>query len=317
MNVEQISQMKNGEIGRAVLAVADVEIRQTKKQTNFLSLTLVDKTGAIKAKIWDWDVEAPEVGSIWDINFEYSPYQDSPQIVVRAYTTVDKKNVDAGNFIESISQEEFKFYKNELEALIKSIKDKDLAKFIHNTVFKIFPQFLSCVGAKVNHHGRLGGLIQHSVRVTRNAEALANAYKNTPTYKFIDMDLLLAGGIIHDLGKVGEYTTEPMVIDHTLEGVLSTHYGTGPAYLMESYIKQGEPISRNRLLGLFHIMVTHHGTDRSIKPPSTITAWLVHAADIADCFTDLIEHHIEEDKPISSSKNWALGNKVVDERYLK
>ena len=314
MNIEQIKQMEDRVMGTAMLAVVSAEVRLTKSQSEFLSITFSDKTGVLKGKIWDWSGDAPLPGTLWDMQFEYSPFKNSPQVVVREYQEVDKSKVDAGLFIDSLSQDEFKFYHEELKDIINSIKDKPLRDFVADVVYKHFPEFTSSVGAKLNHHGRLGGLMQHSVRVTRNAQSMANAYKGTPTFDLIDMDLLLAGAILHDLSKVGEYTTENLIIDHTLEGTLTRHYDTGPAYLMEAYLKSGEPISRERLLGLTHIAVTHHGIEFSEKPPSTITAWLIHGADLVDCFVDALEGHM--DGTISPDKLWVLGNKVVDERDL-
>jgi len=314
--IELIKKMKDAERGIATVAIANAEVRKTKTQKDFLSLAFVDKTGTIQAKIWDWNTSNGEVlpGTVWKIKFEYSPYQGSPQIVVRDFKEVPIENVDKGLFIDSLTQEEFRFYNEELKTLIGQIGDKALREFVHATIFKVFPEYLSSVGAKSNHHARLGGLLQHSVRVTRNAQSMANAYKGTPTYDLIDMDLIIAAGLLHDLSKIGSYTTEGMIIDQSLEGTLTRHYDTGPAYLMKSYLEQNEPISNKRMLALVHIMVTHHGIERSEQPPSTISAWIIHCSDLADCFIDALENHM--DGMVSNDKLWLIKNKVIDEREL-
>jgi 3'-5' exoribonuclease len=323
LTAEQIKQMKKGQPGKATLAVLNSEVRETARKSNYLNLTLGDKTGAIPAKIWDWDINTPmDVGEILNVEFEFSPFNDSPQVVVKDYARVDKKGLDAGLFIDSLSKEEFVFYIDELNALIKEIKDKNLRNFVKFVVFDYYPQFKSSVGGKVNHHSKLGGLLQHSVRVTRSAQAMANSYKGTPVYDFVDMDLLIAGGLLHDLGKVGEYTTQNMVIEHTVEGNLTTHYNTGPAYLTQAFMHhvlqdKSAEIGQGRMQALIHIMVTHHGIELSTHSPSTVSAWFIHSADISDCFTDAIVSNLDGKSVMSKDKVWVLKNRVVDERLLR
>jgi len=323
LNVSQIKTLKKDETEKAILAVLNSEIRETARKTHFLSITLGDKTGTIPAKIWDWDpnVVIP-VGEILNIQFKYSPYNDAPQIVITDYARVKKENLDAGLFIDSLSQADFKFYRQELEDLINEIQNKELAKFVRLTIFEYFPQYLSSVGGKVNHHSRLGGLIEHSVRVTRSAQAMANSYKGTPVYPFINMDLLIAGGILHDLGKIGEYTTENMVIDHSISGNLMSHYNTGPAFLMEAYTYYTsqrkismEDLPSSFITKLIHIMVTHHGPEHSQHAPVTVSAWLIHSADISDCFIDAITSNLNGKSEMSQEKVWILKSRVIDERF--
>lgn len=323
LTVEQIKKLKNKETGKATLAVNNAEIRETSRKTTFLSLTLGDRTGHIGAKIWDWNsADAIPVGDIIEASFEFSPYNDVPQMVIRDFKIADKSKLDAGLFVDTLSPVEFKFYREELEALIREITNAKLRDFILFTLYHYYPQYMSAVGGKVNHHSKLGGLLQHSVRVTRSAQAIANSYKGTPVFEFVDMDLLIAGALLHDLGKIGEYTTQNMVIEHTVEGNLMTHYDTGPAYLMEAYSAftaeyNNDNLSRSLMNLIIHIMVTHHGTELSTHSPSTVSAWFIHSADISDCFTDAIISNLDGKNVMSSEKVWVLKNRVIDERLLR
>ncbi len=316
--VEQIKLLRPKEKVQAMVAVVGSEVRKTTKSTNFLSVVLADKTGTINGKIWDWNTanESPDAGTIWLVDAEYSPFKDSPQVVLRGWERVNPDKVDKGLFIDSLSVEEFRYYRDELERLIKLIGDEGLRMFVHDTVFRVFPAFLSSVGAKANHHARLGGLLEHSVHVTKSALAMARSYQDTPKWKLVNTDILIAGGILHDLSKIGVYTTESNVIEMSLEGTLMGSYDMSPSYLSEAYITLGKPISYNTYLALTHILVTHHGPELSECPPSTFSAWLVHAADLSDCFVDAVEATLTPDAIISKEKNWMLGNKAVDERKL-
>ena len=315
--IEQIKLLRPKEKAKAMVIVSDSEVRKTAKSTDFLSLVLADKTGTIKAKIWDWNTShmSLEVGSIWLVDAEFSPFRDAPQVVLRSWEEVRPDKVDKGLFIDSLSVEEFRYYRDELERLIKLIGDEGLRMFVHDTVFRVFPDFLSSVGAKINHHARLGGLLEHSVHVTKAALAMARSYQDTPKWKLINTDMLIAGGILHDISKIGGYTTADNVIGMTLEGVLTRHYDMGPAYLQEAYLTLGKPINYNTYLGIVHIAVTHHGPELSEMPPSTMSAWFIHAADMADAFNDSLADHLGEDI-ISKERSWVVGNKVVDEKRL-
>ena len=120
LTVSEIGVLQNKEQGAATVAVGHAEIRETTRKTHFLSLTLVDKTGAIKGKIWDWNKsdEAFEIGTVLEVQLEYSPFKGAPQIVVRDWRVIPKENVDSGLFIPSLSKEEFAHYRSILDNLI-------------------------------------------------------------------------------------------------------------------------------------------------------------------------------------------------------
>jgi len=319
LTVEEIKKLREGSKETAMLAIKNAEVRQTSTNKDFLSLALLDKTGSIPAKVWDWAGEAPENGTVWRVGFEFSPFKGAPQVVVRKREEVNASKLDKGLFIDSLSVEEFAYYRDELKLLIDLIEDKSLSRFVHDTIHRVFPEFMSCVGASSIHHARLGGLLQHTVHVTKSALAMANSYLGSRYESYINRDLLLAGGIIHDLGKVGDYTTEKLIIDYTLRGTITRHYTTGPAFLMEAFMKLNEPISREMFDALIHIMVSHHGKEHSDRGPACFTAWLLHSADISDCFGEAIASHVEDnidEDGLSKDKLWVLGGKVFDERVL-
>ena len=137
--IELIKTMQDRETGEATVAVALAEVRQTKTQKDYLSLMLADKTGTIKGKVWDWNTSDPAVlpGTVWDIKFEYSPYQGSPGLVVRKFREVPTENVDDGLFIDSLTTEQFKYYNGELKSLVGQIKDDLLQRYIQKLLHTI------------------------------------------------------------------------------------------------------------------------------------------------------------------------------------
>ncbi len=321
MQVDKIKALDEGTKFSGIFAVSNAEVRQTRNNKDFLSCVLIDKTGKLAAKVWGFEGEAPPNGTIWSIDGEFSPYQGQSQAVVRKFAVVDPTTVDKRMFIACLSEEEMAFYTDEMHRLLNEIQDDSLRKFIEFVLLEKYPQFREAVGAKSNHHGHIGGLMQHSVNVTKLALAMANSYRGTPTFELVNTDLLIAGGLIHDLGKLGEYTLEENIIDFSLEGTLTRHYDTTPAYIMEAWVEAGRPVGRDVLNFLFHIAVTHHGIELSERPPSSFSAWLISCADAADAYTQagielMTESGVREDGR-TKERSWMLGNHFYDETVLR
>ena len=313
--VAEMKLMNSGDKEEALVAVTSVEIRQTAKKTDFLSCTLVDKTGGIKAKIWDWSGEAPDSSTIWRVYVEASPFKGMPQVVIRKWEEVDNSKVDKGLFLETLSADEFRYYTDELNALIARISDTGLKTFVKKAL-KMYPDFMAAPGGQSIHHARLGGLLEHSVQVTKNALALAEAYKATPKWKLINKDLLIVGGILHDLGKVYDYTTESNTIEYDIAITLTGQHGVNPALLMDVWRQTNEAISWETLLGLLHLQLSHHGQEHALVTPATFSAWLLHAADISDAKSDAISGYIDGENLVSKERCWAIRSPVIDETKL-
>lgn len=320
MQIDKIKELGDKERFSGTFAVTGAEVRQTKSNKDFLSLTLVDKTGSLPAKVWGFDGEAPLAGTVWSVDAEFSPFKGQAQAVVRSFAEVDPKAVDKRMFIACLSPEEFTFYQDECERLIGMIQDDNIREFIKFVLWDKYQDFGTAVGAKSNHHARIGGLLEHSVNVTKLALAMAEAYRGTPIYEQINFDILIGGGLVHDIGKLGEYSIDSNTIEFSSEGLMVKHYDTNSAYLMEAWVEADRPIGRDVLNMLFHICHTHHGIAHSNRPPSSISAWLVSAADGADCF---IQGGIDAQRSggtrpdgWTKDKIWMLGNQFFDESTL-
>jgi len=320
MQIDKVKTLEDGNKFSGIYAVSNAEIRQTKTNKDFLSCTLIDKTGKIPAKIWGFDGEAPKSGTVWSLEAQYSPFNGQSQAVIRKFSDVNPKTVDASLFIDSLSPDEFTYYQDECQKLMDSIEDDAIRDFVKFIIFSKYNEYGTAVGAKSNPHGFIGGLLMHSVNVTKMALNMAEAYRGTSVWELINRDLLISGGLLHDIGKLGEYTLESNTIEFSSEGLLTRHYDTTTAYLMEAWVDAGRPIGRDVLNFLFHIAVTHHGIALSERPPSSISAWLICAADSADAFIQAgLEAQAEsgvDEKGWTNDKIWMMGNKFFDETTI-
>jgi 3'-5' exoribonuclease len=143
--------------------------------------------------------------------------------------------------------------------------------------------FFTAPAAITMHHARIGGLAEHSLAVCRFAEAVADIHT------WLNRDLLNAGCLLHDIGKIREYE---MVGDfrYTLEGKLLGHIILGVEMVRE-WINSVPGFPNRIAMDLLHIILSHHGELEygSPKVPSTPEALVVHYADDLDAKMDMVK----------------------------
>jgi len=141
---------------------------------------------------------------------------------------------------------------------------------------KIRKAFGDAPGGKLWHHAYLGGLLEHTLSVTKIAEQAAKQYPG------INRDLLLTAGLLHDIGKISSYTYRT-VIDFTDEGRLLGHIVIG-AQMVTDKIKIFPDFPRPLAKELLHLILSHQGKLEQASPvvPMTLEALLLYYADEID-----------------------------------
>jgi 3'-5' exoribonuclease len=157
-----------------------------------------------------------------------------------------------------------------------------------------------CPGGKLWHHAYCGGVIEHSVSVSNISEAAAKSHP------LVRLPLLIAGALIHDIGKIWEFTTDKYYIDYSVEGRLLGHIQIGTHYIsgILSSIDGFPDELKNELT---HLILSHHGSPELGSPvkPLTIEASILHHADL----WILRQQHSEElsQEILVRTKNSATG----------
>lgn len=157
--------------------------------------------------------------------------------------------------------------RTEIENLIALINDVVLAENLQN-YFEKHPDFFVQKGAKGMHHAYKGGLAEHTINVAKTAMNIAE------TYSDIDLDVVLAGAMLHDIGKQYELQADGF----TISGQMLGHISLG---MME--FQKWFPAVPHKT-ELLHIIASHHGQLEFGSPvkPSTKEAFIVHMADLID-----------------------------------
>lgn len=277
----------------------------------FLKLELGDKSGRIDAIAWDQPEEfykSAEVGDVVKIKGRVGTYKETPQISLENLRKAGKGEFDLDDLISS-SQED-------LDVLLENFKQKCLS--VENKYLKVLLTDLTddvelmnklriAPAGKLWHHSYLGGLLEHTLRVVSLCELAAQ------NYDLIDRDLLISGALLHDIGKISEYSVSTL-IEYTDEGRLIGHIVSGDE-LIASRIQKIRDFPQELALRLRHLILSHQGKLECASPvvPKTIEAIVLHYADELDAKADAFKRVINKSK--TQGKKWSDWVGLID-RYI-
>lgn len=259
-----------------VYLIKDVNKGITTNGLNYLSFVLQDKSGVIDAKKWDVtaeDINKSEKGKIVRIDGEVTKFKDKLQIRIADIYEVDPEDNDLSSLLMLGSIEfnalieAFNYYKN-------SIKNDDCKAILDAVFKKYYSKFIDYPAAVRNHHEFYHGLLHHSVMMCKVAEQLSKLYD-------CDYDLLISGCLLHDIGKVIEFSGY-VAPSYTNEGNLLGHISIGMSIIKE--ISDELKITSEVPLLLEHMILSHHGKLEYGSPvvPLTREALLLSMIDDLD-----------------------------------
>ncbi|MDF2856211.1 MAG: 3-5 exonuclease [Neobacillus sp.] len=259
----------------------------------FLTLILQDKSGEIEAKLWDANEEdeknyAPQ--SIVKVLGDLQNYRGKSQLKIRQIKrTGPGDNVKIDDFLETapLSQDEMM---SKLTQYIFDMKNPNIQRITRHLLKKHQQAFLEYPAATKNHHEFVSGLGYHVVSMLDLAKSIAALYPS------LDKDLLYAGVILHDMGKVIELSG-PISTVYTVEGNLLGHITIMVNEIGKAADELG--ITSEEVLILKHLVLSHHGKAEwgSPKPPLIKEAEILHYIDNLDAKMNMLDRALERVKP--------------------
>ncbi|MDP2210516.1 MAG: HD domain-containing protein [Candidatus Aquicultor sp.] len=307
---QDINSLAGGEHVDACFVVHRKEKKLTKTGSAFADIVLGNKTGTIGAKIWsvpDATYDCFDVGSIVKVTGVVELYQQKPQLKISSLEPVVDGEIDYSDFIPTTSADTDAL-RAELLEIVGSIKNPQLRKLLQE-IFDdgILAEFAKAPAAKGFHHAYLGGLLEHSVGVARLSDRIAGLYPGK-----VNRDLLVAGALVHDIGKLREFSYAQL-IDYSTVGRLIGHHVLGYEIINERAGRLGD-IDAEIVLQLGHLILSHHGSyeNQSPRKPKTIEALLLHLCDDADA---KINAFLLIDEKSDAGAEWSPYNKVL-ERFI-
>ena len=262
------------------VVVVAKKVRRNFSGGTFLLFQFSDKDGLMKGVMWDPPVEVEEsvrASDVVRITGEIQEYQGSLQIKVGAMEKMDSEEYNPSLFLPVSGRDVEEIYIAILN-LIESIHNDDLRNLL-NTIFGnagFKKNFLQAPAAKGWHHAYIGGLAEHVHDMAQFAMRAADIYPE------VDRDVLFAGVLLHDLGKIQELAVTNH-IDYSDRGRLLGHITMG-VELLDEYLRGLERFPRELELHLKHLILSHHGTLENGSPilPMTVEALLLHYLDNLD-----------------------------------
>ena len=285
-----------------------------KSGKEYMSLDLQDKTGNIDGKIWD--VGSAGIREFDELNYvtvtaDVTSFNGALQLNIKEIRKADEGTYDEVDYLPSSEYDIDEMY-NELLGFVDSIKNdylSQLAKmyFVDDTAF--IEKFKKHSAAKRVHHGFVGGLLEHTLSVTRLCSKIAE------NYSYLNRDLLITAAIFHDVGKVYELSDFPSN-DYTDAGQLLGHIMMGSEMVGTSARKiPGFPTTL--LHELKHCILAHHGELEygSPKKPALAEAIALHYADDIDAKLETFKEAVND--PGLQNGAWAGFNKMLDSNIRK
>lgn len=259
----------------------------------YLSLLLQDDSGTIDAKIWDVkpDMAAKcKTGEVLSVKGQVNLYQNNLQLKIIDLSEVDQTTIDIREFLIAapVAVDELK---EGLTKAIALIKNPILLDIVTAMISKYDKELYEYPAASRNHHDFLGGLALHIKTMVDLALAICEVY---PT---INRDLLLAGVLLHDLGKITELSG-PVATEYTSEGKLIGHISLMQSEIAEYADSQGFKESEEVML-LRHLILSHHGEYEFGSPvlPLVKEAEVLSFIDNIDARLTMIDKALSGIKP--------------------
>ena len=289
---KKVIEFEEGEHLDVRLLVSNLTKGTTNKGAPYLSLTLQDSTKSIEAKLWDVKKEVEKelaAGKVYDFELEIYRYGKNLQAKVIRVLPVSQKEVDMQEYAFRSPMTKDDLRKN-IQDGINVINNENIAKLVTAMLGHYADDFYEYPAASRIHHNFIGGLATHVSGMLKLAYAIADVYPQ------IDRDYLVAGVILHDLGKIEEFTS-PVVTEYSKEGKLLGHISIMDARLLE-FGKQLGLEDSEELLVLRHMILSHHGLNEYGSPirPETLEAELLYFIDNIDSKVNIILKALEETK---------------------
>jgi 3'-5' exoribonuclease len=262
-----------------------LETKPKRDGTPYAVFHLQDSSGRMEAKMWERFEEitaAAKPGDVLKVEATVDHYRDLPGLVIsRVRLATPEEAPDRRAFLahSSLSAAEAAA---QLDAIIASLENPHL-KALNQAVFndaEFRTAFLEAPGGKLWHHAALGGLAEHTVKLAQIADAVC------PHYPALNRDLLVSGALLHDVGKVMEYTTDA-AIDYSVEGRLLGHIVQG-TLLVEKKLAALPDFPSETRRQVLHLILSHQGEPTMSSPvkPMTPEALVLHFLDEIDSKLD-------------------------------
>jgi 3'-5' exoribonuclease len=302
-----VNQLSPGTEIEDSYVVRSKDVRQRRGGGPYLALTLGDRTGEVAALVWE-NVnglgKVLDVGAVVDVKGQVQRYNNRIQVVIRQASAVAQDAVDESLYVRSSSVDPDILWQR-LNRLVENLGNRHLRQLLFRIVSDpdVADRLKIAPAARGMHHAFRSGLLEHTVSMATVGRALAEHYG-------LDQDMVVAGCLLHDLGKIWELDLTPS-IEYTDDGRLIGHLTMEVLYL-DRVISELDAFPGELRRQLLHLVLAHHGEYEYGSPrrPKTPEALLVHMIDMLDSRMAGMKEAIDADG--DQDRAWTSYSKILD-----
>ena len=313
MKSHYVSDLQDGQAITALFLVCEKGVRTSQRTgKSWLELALRDRTGSIPAKMWD-NFEAIsktfECDDVVMIRGRVKLYNGQKEMTLEQIVPSAERDYDLADFLAHTKFDVEKLF-GELRAAIAGVKSPWIKRLLEDVVNDpaIAPKMKRAPAAMTMHHAYVGGLLEHVVSLIGLSRGV------TAQYPELDADLLLAGIVLHDIGKIDELSYARGT-DYTTQGRLLGHITIG-ALMVREKIKAMAGFPEPLAVLIEHLILSHHGTLEFGSPalPQTREAVALHFLDDMDSKMAAMRATLEGS---SGSGEWTDRNPALRRALLR
>jgi 3'-5' exoribonuclease len=281
----------------------ELELKQTNATPakDYFDIVLCDSSGQLSAKFWEvtqTDKETFFPMGLVKVQGIVQTYREKLQVKITKIRKVSEEDgISLTDFIRSAPIRPIDLIYTIKQAM-ESINDKEIKTIVSFCVSKVEEKLMHYPAAKTHHHAYCAGLAYHMVRMLEIGEFIC---KQRP---FLNPDLLKAGIILHDIAKPEEMVAQlGIVSDYSVQGKLMGHISMASSWITEAAILCGIDLQSERVLGLQHLVLSHHNLGEWGSPvqPQTAEAVALHHIDALDAKLQMVEDALDS---TPESENW-------------
>ena len=306
----RIRALKEGEVFTGHLLAQEAAFRVSAKGGEYLELKLADASGDLKGFLWDLraiegDMDAVKADAFLFVKGAAQAYNGRLQLRLdKVRAASDAEIADPGLFFP-VSARPVPEMLAELDRWVASIRDPWIARLLASMFVEdaaLREAFAKAPAAKSMHHAFLGGLLEHTLSI------LGMADRACAHYPELNRDLVLAGVLLHDVGKTAELSYARS-FGYTDAGNLVGHISMEAQWIHRA-ADRIEGFPEELRLHLLHIVLSHHGKLEFGSPvlPKTPEALLVHYLDDLDGKLEAMFRAIREE----AGTPWSAYNRALE-----
>jgi len=315
MTQTKLNQLQKDQPFEGFLLVRTSASRTNKNGDPYLDINLADNTSEINAKMWNTNEAAPEPGSVLKVRAQVTEYNGRLQLKIeRLRMSEPADGVDLSQLVSAAPRPADDMYQ-ELDGVIDGMQNDVLRNLTREMLRRAEEKICYYPAAQSMHHAERSGLLHHLTDMLRAASAICQCYP------YLDADLVMAGVIVHDLGKLTEMDANKLgaVSEYTKEGLLLGHIVTGVAELRDAARQLGYAPDEEYVLLLSHMILSHHGIPEygSPRPPMFPEAEVLNWLDVLDARLNSFRSAIKRTRQGAfSDRVFALDRRVYHPFYL-